>query len=182
VAVLPDVTGALGMGDDGRGPIPELPEDDSEGFDLIERDYIRRKLVPDFEWLAFTRPSPRNRLSVPLSRARVALISTAGAHLPEQRPMGPGGDLRLIPIDAPRIRLSHVGYDTERASRDPEVVFPVGTLRALVEAGSIGSVAPTAVSTMGYIPRGERVLERLVPPTVDLLRSEEVDLALLVPA
>jgi hypothetical protein len=61
-------------------------------------------------------------------------------------------------------------------------VFPVGTLRALVEAGSIGSVAPTAVSTMGYIPRGERVLERLVPPTVDLLRSEEVDLALLVPA
>lgn len=163
------------------GEIPG-PEDDSEGFDLIERDHLRRRFVPDFEWLAFPEPSPRNRLTVPLSRARVALISTAGAHLPEQRPMGPGGDLPRIPVDAREIRLSHAGYHTRRASLDPEVVFPVGTLRALVQAGFIGGLAPTALSTMGYIPRGERVLERLVLPNVELLRSEDVDLALLVPA
>lgn len=157
-------------------------EDDSAGFDLIERAYIREELVADFEWLDFPRPSPRNKLPVPLAQARVALVSTAGVHLPDQRPMGPGGQVRIVPVDAPDIVLSHEGYDTQRAARDPEVVFPVRTLQALADAGFIGSLAPTAVSTMGYVPRGHRVLERLVPPTIDRLRSEEVDLALLVPA
>jgi len=157
-------------------------EDDSLGFDLIERAYIRGELVPDFEWLDFAEPSPRNRPLVPLPEARVALVSTAGAHLPNQRPMGAGGDLRMVPVDAPEIVLSHEGYDIERAAKDPEVVFPVRTLRALADGGFIGSLAPTAVSTMGYVPRGQRVLERLVLPTIERLRSEEVDLALLVPA
>lgn len=157
-------------------------EDDSVGFDLIERAHIREELVPDFEWLGFAHPSPLNRLRVPLAKARVGLVSTAGAHLPDQRRMGAGGGLRMIPVDAPEIVLSHEGYDIERAAKDPEVVFPVRTLRALADAGLIGSLAPTAVSTMGYIPRGRRVLERLVPATIDRLRSEEVDLALLVPA
>lgn len=157
-------------------------EDDSAGFDLTERAYIRAELVPHFEWLDFALPSPRTRLLIPLAEARVALVSTAGAHLPDQRPMGPGGQLRMIPVDAPEIVLSHEGYDVERATKDPEVVFPVRTLRALADVGFIGSLAPTAVSTMGYVPRGRRVLERLVPPTIDRLRSEEVDLALLVPA
>jgi D-proline reductase (dithiol) PrdB len=157
-------------------------EDDSAGFDLIEREYIREELVPDFEWLDFATPSPRNRLPVPLAQARVALVATAGAHLPDQRRMGAGGDVRMISIDAPEIVLSHEGYDIGRAARDPEVVYPVRTLRALADAGVIGSLAPTAVSTMGYVPRGRRVLERVVPATIDRLRSEEVDLALLVPA
>lgn len=157
-------------------------DDDSAGFDLTERAYIRQELVPDFEWLDFSGPSPRNRLPIPLAQARVALVSTAGAHLPDQRRMGAGGDLRMIPVDAPEILLSHEGYDIERAAKDPEVVFPVQTLRALADAGFMGSLATTAVSTMGYVPRGHRVLERVVPPTIDRLRSEEVDLALLVPA
>ncbi len=157
-------------------------EDDSAGFDLTERAYIRRELVPDFEWVDFPRPSPRNRLPVPLREARVALVSTAGVHLPDQRPMGAGGQVRMVPVDAPEIVLSHEGYDIERAREDPEVVFPVRALRALAGAGFIGSLAPTAVSTMGYVPRGHRVLERIVPPTIDRLRSEEVHLALLVPA
>lgn len=172
----PDLSGDTAASDE-----PTL-EDDSAGFDLIEQAYIREQLVPDFEWLDFAEPSPRNRLPVPLAEARVALVSTAGAHLPGQRAMGPGGHLQMIPVDAPEILLSHDGYDTERAARDPEVVFPVRTLRALADSGFIGSLAPTAISTMGYIPRGERVLERLVPGTMDRLRSEAVDLALLVPA
>jgi hypothetical protein len=157
-------------------------QDDSEGFDRIERAYIRSELVPDFEWLDFDRPSPRNPLRVPLCDARVALITTAGAHLPTQRPMGPGGRARMVPVDAGDIVLSHEGYDVERAITDPEVVYPVRTLTALAEAGFIGSLAPTAISTMGYCPDGRLVLERSVPPMVDRLRSEEVDLALLVPA
>jgi hypothetical protein len=155
--------------------------DDSVGFDVIERAYVRKNLVPDFEWVDFDRPSPRNRLGVALADAGIGLVSTAGAHLPEQRRMGAGGDVRMIPVEA-GILLSHGGYQTDRASRDPEVVFPVRTLERLVRAGFIGSLAPSAISNMGYIPLGERVFERVVPPTIERLRSEEVDLALLVPA
>ncbi len=157
-------------------------DDDSAGFDLVERAYIRRELVSDFEWVLFDRPSPRNRMAVPLREARIGLVTTSGAHLADQRPMGPGGQVRMVPVDGHGVRLTHDGYDTDRASADPDVVFPVRTLRRLERAGFIGALAPTAVSTMGYVPRGERVLERSVPPAVRRLRSEEVDLALLVPA
>ncbi len=96
--------------------------------------------------------------------------------------MSPRGEVRFVPVDAADIELTHPGYDTERASQDPEVVFPVGALRALEDDGVIGELAPTAVSTMGYIPDGRRVLDELVPQVVECLRNEEVDLALLVPA
>lgn len=157
-------------------------EDDSLGYDDVERAYIRREFEPDFEWVSFDRPSRRNALRVPLAEARVGLISTAGAHLPDQRPAGAGGGVRLIPVDAPRVVLTHEGYDTRRASADPEVVFPVGTLERLAAGGLIGSVASTAVSMMGYVPDGVRVLERTVPEALVQLRSDQVDLALLVPA
>ena len=97
--------------------------------------------------------------------------------------MTPRGEVRLIPVkDAGRLRLSHIGYDTERASRDPDVVVPAWSLQRLADAGFIGSVAPTIVSSMGFVPRGVDVLERSVPEAVDALRADEVDLALLVPA
>jgi D-proline reductase (dithiol) PrdB len=80
------------------------------------------------------------------------------------------------------VRLTHGGYDTQRASKDPDVVFPVRTLRRLAETGAIGSVAAVAASTMGYIPRALNVLERVVPPVVASLVAQQVDLALLVPA
>lgn len=155
--------------------------DDSVGFDDLERDFVRR-FVPDFDWLDFPVPSPRHTLKVPLRGARVALVGSAGAHLPDQEPIPPDGDVRLIPNDAVDLRLAHVGYDTERASKDPDVVFPLRALHRLVAEGTIGSVAPTAVSTMGFVPDGHRVLEHTVPATVEVLRREEVDLALLVPA
>ena len=151
-------------------------------FDEVERLHLRKRLVPDFEWLDFDEPSPRNRLRIPLARARVGLVVTGGVHLPAQRPARKIGEFRFVPIDAAEVRLTHGGYDTERASEDPEVVFPVRTLRRLAETGVISSLAPTALSTMGYIPRGVNVLDRVMPPAVASLVSQEVDLALLVPA
>lgn len=160
--------------------LPEF-DDDSRGFAAIERDFVR-KLVPEFEWLRFPKPSPRNQLPVSLRDARVALIGTAGAHLPEQPAMSPRGQVRFLPSDSTAIRFTHPGFDTERAARDPEVVFPLQSLQRLVETGFIGALAPTAMSTMGFIPRGERILENLVPEAVTRLRDEDVHLALLVPA
>jgi hypothetical protein len=162
--------------------VSPVPGDDSAGFDDLERTYVRR-FVPDFDWLRFDEPSPRRPLPVSLDRARVGLVATAGAHLPEQEPMSPTGELRLIPVrDAGRLQLTHIGYDTERASRDPDVVVPVRSLQRLAESGFIGSLAPTIVSGMGFVPRGGDVLERSVPIALEALRADDVDLVLLVPA
>src|SRR5713226_1601829 len=127
------------------GPVGGISpfEDDSVGYDEVERAYIRREFEPDFEWVRFARPSRRNPLRVPLDQARVGLVSTAGAHLPDQRPAGAGGGIRLIPVGAPAVMLTHEGYDTRRASADPEVVFPVRALQRLAAKGFVGSVAPT---------------------------------------
>ena len=159
-----------------------IPGDDSAGFDDLERTFVRR-FVPNFDWLTFEEPSPRQDLPVPLSAARVGLITTAGAHLPDQPGMTPNGEVRLIPLEvAGQMCLSHIGYDTIRAARDPDVVVPIGALLRLADAGFIGSLAPTVVSTMGFIPRGSDVFERTAPATIDALRRDDVDLALLVPA
>jgi hypothetical protein len=52
-------------------------------FDQVERLHLCKRLEPDFEWLDFDQPSPRNPLRVPLRQARVGLVVTAGVHLPE---------------------------------------------------------------------------------------------------
>lgn len=156
-------------------------QDDSRGFAEIERAHVR-KFVPDFEWLRLSDPSLRNPLPVPLREARIALIGTAGAHLPAEPAMSTRGEIRFIPSTSAKIDFTHPGFDTERAALDPEVVFPLQTVRRLVEDGFVGDLAATAISTMGFIPDGARVLEHLVPEVVTRLRDEEVHLALLVPA
>lgn len=96
--------------------------------------------------------------------------------------MSPRGELRFLRNDVVELELTHPGYDTQRASQDPEVVFPLQALQMLAAGGSVGSIAATSISTMGFIPDGRRVMEDLVPPVVEELRREGVDLALFVPA
>jgi hypothetical protein len=156
--------------------------DDSGDFAEIERRFVREVVgVADFEWVAFDEPSPRNPLAVPFSEATVTLVSTAGAHLPGDRPLGAGGDAALLAADA-EVQLSHVGYDTERAMGDLDVVYPVRTLQRLVDEKFIGALAPTVISTMGFVPDGRRLLERAVPAAIERIHDEQADLALLVPA
>lgn len=155
-------------------------DDDSLGFAALEREHVRR-FVPEFDWLRIPEPSPRVHPRSPLPTARIGLVSTAGAHLPGERPIRPDAEVRLLPAEADVV-LHHPGYDTERASGDLDVVYPAPLLRRLADDGVIGSLAPTVISMMGFIPDGRAVLERAVPVAVDRLRNEQVDLTLLVPA
>lgn len=156
------------------------------GFAQIERDHIRASFKPDFEWAVFAEPSPRNPPRVPLGAARVALISTAGAHLPDQprHDGGTDGDhtYRAIPADAEDVQLHHGGYDARRARADPDVVFPLGLLRELAADGVIGAVGPVAYGFMGYIPDTGPLLGETGPEVARALIGDAVDLALLVPA
>lgn len=157
-----------------------VPNDDSRDFPAVEREYIRGRGRPDFDWLRFSDPSPRHRPKRPLAEARVGLMSSSGAHLTDDDPIGASGPPRVIPIDS-EVTFHHVGYDTGRAIADPEVVWPVRTLRRLADEGTIGSVSEMAVSMMGAVLDGRMVLERHVPVVVEQFRRDAVDLVLLVP-
>lgn len=151
--------------------------DDSEDFADVERRFVREVVgVSDFEWVAFDEPSARTSLAVPLSEATVTLVSTAGAHEVGTKPLGAGGRAALVPVDAD-VQLTHGGYDTDRAMQDQDVVYPVRTLQRLVDQGFIGALAPTVVSTMGFVPDGRHLLERAVPAAVERIHDEQAHLA-----
>jgi hypothetical protein len=73
-------------------------------------------------------------------------------------------------------------YDVRRAYRDPDVVFPLRTLRRCVQQGRVRALAPNAYSVMGYVTQYDEFLEVTAPAIVGMLQRDGVDLALLVPA
>lgn len=159
-----------------------------KNFAQIERDFVRKMALPDFDWQHFDAPSRINPLQVPLSNARVALVGTAGAYIKAtQHPfeLNRDGDpsFREIPSSTPisELGLSHLGYDTRRALQDPNVVFPLERLRELKERSLIGDLAPRAFSFMGYCPQ-VAALQENAAQVASQLAADKVHLVLLVPA
>lgn len=132
-------------------------------------------------------PAPFAPMRVPLARARVALVSSAGLSVPGQAPFDERfpGDPGLRVIDGPgplgSWRIDHGHYDPTAAREDYNTVFPLDAFRALAEAGEIGEVAPRHISFVGY-QADARVAERVLAPAMaEVLTDDAVDLALLVP-
>jgi D-proline reductase (dithiol) PrdB len=156
----------------------------------IERDFVRRKVLPDFEWTRFELATEPNPLTRPIKECRVALVVTAGAYLRGSQDRfdvkNPLGDdsFRIIPSNtAPEeIALAHPGYDTKRAGQDLDTVFPYQLLNKLAAQDVIGKAAPRHFSFMGYVPRPERLIWRTAPQVGRLLREDGVDLVILVPS
>lgn len=156
----------------------------------VEKDFVRRKVLPDFEWTRFEHATEPNQITKPIMDCKVALIVTAGAYLRESQERfdvkNPLGDdsFRIIPSDtAPEgIALAHPGYDTKRAMQDMDTVFPYKLLNRLRDEGVVGEVAPRHFSFMGYVPRPERLIWQVAPKAGRLLREDGVDLAILVPS
>lgn len=150
---------------------------------------MRRFYVPDFDWLIFPSPSPRTRLELSTEESLVAVVTTAGARTRSQPPFdteSKEGDpgFRVIPSDiaASSLRFNHPGYDVRRAYQDPDVVFPLRTLRRFVQLGRVRALAPNAYSVMGYVTQYDEFLDATAPEIVRMLQQDGVDLALLVPA
>jgi D-proline reductase (dithiol) PrdB len=131
---------------------------------------------------------PFTRLAKPLAESRMALLTTAGAHLDDQEPFHVetvAGDhtLRILPddLDPARLRFTHTHYDTSSAAQDPNCVFPIDRLHELVERGRVGSASPVHVGMMGFNPDPTPIADVLAPQVVELLHDAEVDAALIVP-
>jgi len=120
----------------------------------------------------------------PLSRCRVAIVTTAGLHRRNDRPFGPSAtDYRIIPGDtaAADLVMSHqsVNFDRTGFQEDHNVVFPIDRLNELAARGVIGSVAAYHYSFMGatQISRLRARAHELAP----LLKQDRVDAVLLTP-
>jgi D-proline reductase (dithiol) PrdB len=127
-------------------------------------------------------------MTKPLAACRVALVTTAGAHLktqPAHDLLAHAGDptFREIPGDtrATDLAVDHAHYDTTDANADPNCVFPIDRLHELAAAGVVGSVAPMHYGFMGFIPDGRLLRDTTAPIVADLLVAQEVDAVVLTP-
>jgi D-proline reductase (dithiol) PrdB len=143
---------------------------------------------------AYSGEIPWTDLSKPLSEARVALLSTAGIsmrtdapfdmEMERKRPTHGDPSFRKLRADATSdsIRAHHLHIDTGYIESDLNVALPLDRLRERVADGTVGSMADTHYSIMGYQGSDSSILESETAPKIaEAMRSEEVDLALLAP-
>ena len=122
----------------------------------------------------------------PLTRCRIAIVTTAGLHRRGDRPFGPSAvatDYRIIPGDTPAAELvmSHqsVNFDRSGFQEDHNVVFPIDRLNELAREKITGSVADYHYAFMGAA--NIRKLEAKARELAGLLKKDRVDAVLLTP-
>jgi D-proline reductase (dithiol) PrdB len=129
-------------------------------------------------------------LRSPLTRCRVALVTTAGLVARGDRPFDlqvRGGDWtwRTIVSGADPQTLSNHhrsdAFDRAPLGADVNVAFPLDVLEMLVASGEIGEVAPRHLSFMGSITAPARLVHESAPAAAEVLVADRVDAALLVP-
>ena len=126
----------------------------------------------------------------PLAESCVAIITTAAFTLPEQTPFDvsiKGGDYsyRWLPgsLDVRRLETSHRShaFDREGVLQDANLAFPLDRLREMAAEGLIGTLHEQHLSFMGSITAPGRLIAETAPEAARALRTQGVDLALLVP-
>ncbi len=121
----------------------------------------------------------------PVSRTRIALLTSAALRLAHQEPFIPREDLsfRLVPSDpgAGELIIDHHSGIGRVPKQDPEIVFPRTALAALADKGIVGSLSAFHVSVMGGVRRQKEIESELAPAIARELHEAKVDLALLVP-
>jgi D-proline reductase (dithiol) PrdB len=133
--------------------------------------------LPDFGPTPYV-PGP------PLGKRRVAIVTTSGLHVHDDRPFEMRSvDYRIIPGDAPAgsLRMSHISVNFDRSGfqEDVNVVFPLERLRELEAEDVIGSISDYHYSFMGAAPI--RALEPKARELAALLKQDRVDAVLLTP-
>lgn len=148
-----------------------------------------RAFVRMYRWRTID-PIPFARLTVPLARANVALVSTAGLSASDDPPFDPGvkgGDwsYRVIPSDADlaELRESHRSdaWDHAGVSADRNLAIPIERLHELRDLGTIGSVNRRHLSFMGSLTSPGRLVKHSAPEAARHLVDDQVDVVLLVP-
>lgn len=156
---------------------------------LSQLGFPLRTFLRAYRWKRLD-PVPVARLGKPLAGCRVALVSSAGLVVAGDHPFDEGvkgGDwsFRLIPRDADVQSLEEHhrsdSFDHAGLEADRNVGLPLDRLHELAAGGEIAEVAPRHVSLMGSVTAPSRLAKKTAPAVADVLTSDEVDVALLVP-
>ena len=153
--------------------------------------YVALGYGTPYRWAHFV-DVPFAPLRIPLSRARVALITTAAPYQPEAGDQGPGAPYnagaKFYSVYSnsterpPDLRISHVGYDRKHTSaEDINTYFPLARLKDAEAAGRIGALAPRFHGAPTN--RSHRTtIETDVPELLRRCREDSVAAAVLVPS
>ncbi len=134
-------------------------------------------------------PLPWQGVGPPTQEARVAVVTTAGLHVPGDAPFEKrkGGDFsyRVIPADTPLTSLlcTHPSdaWDRTGVEEDRNVALPLDRLREMAAREEIGSVAGRHISFQGSITAPLRLMRQTAPEVASLLADDGVDATLLTP-
>lgn len=119
-----------------------------------------------------------------LSASIVTIASAAGVYAPGQEPFPPEdpGDIsyRIIAGDArvEDLKIAHHHYDHSEADRDPNIVFPLQSLRELADEGFIGGVNDKHFS-VGFTTRLRELYETTYPEIADQIEKSRTRLVIL---
>ena len=134
--------------------------------------------APEFPDPAFVTP-------VRPAEAKVAIVTSAALHRPDDGPFGRSdAGYRVIPREARDLVLGHWSPNFDRAgfTADLNVVFPIDRLEELAERGVIGSVAERHLSFAGNQPDDvATIIHDTGPAAAAELKADGVDVILLTP-
>lgn len=153
-------------------------------FPSLAEKYVKN-IAPwhteDISWTPFDKE---------LKDCKIALITTAGVHLKNQKPFNmkdPDGDptYREIPLDASKqdLMITHDYYDHKDADKDINIVFPIDRLKEMRDRGEIGFVSELNFGFMGHI-QGRHIwtlINETAPQVALKLKEMQVDAVLLTP-
>lgn len=133
---------------------------------------------------------PWTPFSMPLTQARIGLVTTAGVHLVGQEPFNMDdhdGDptFRELPTDTPAdgYMITHDYYDHTDADKDINIVFPIDRMTEMKQAGAIGGIASVNYGFMGHIagPHIDTLMKETGPEVARRLVNQGVDAVILTP-
>ena len=149
------------------------------------RDNYARLGYKAYNWVEHRETAPWASLCKPLSECRLGMAASGGIYVAGQVAFHHKDDtsIREIPadVDTKDLRATHFAYDLSDARTDPNVVFPIDTLRRLVREGFLGGLSSRFHTFMGGIYSSRRVTEDLAPRLTGRFREDGVDAVLLVP-
>jgi D-proline reductase (dithiol) PrdB len=147
--------------------------------DATMREYAATLPVPEFATTAFT------PLTRPLSEARVAIVTSAALHRPDQDMFSQADTgFRALDRHDRTLVLGHWSPNFDRVGfqLDLNVVYPIDRLEELAADGVIGDVAPRHFAFAGNQP--DTVSELILdtgPACAMELTADQVDVVLLTP-
>ncbi len=121
----------------------------------------------------------------PIAESKIGIFTSSGAQLRTEPLLAETNDLsyRLIDRETPLSDLivAHKTPVRVWAVEDINVAYPRDRLVELEAEGSIGRLAPSAVSMVGSITKYTELLQKTVPAIKEEFDSQGVDLVFLFP-